>query len=148
MVGRQPEPQATIDGLECDRLCGHPTDACRHLSRRSPIRDGFGRRPPDRIPRWLRDPLVVFVLLGIGVFALDAWPPTQAEVEEYYALHAGRYRSPGRTTFDHVFLSGDSRTDPAGEAAALLGELRVDDDGWQRLGDRGVLPSIPWRPST
>ena len=62
--------------------------------------------------------------------------PSEAEVEEYYARHAERYRRPGRTTFDHVFLSGDSRTDPAGDAKVLLDELRgVDDDGWQRLGD-------------
>ena len=181
---------------------------------------------PDRLPRWLRDPLVVFVLLGVGVFALDGWlaggesarpvieitpdevdglrarwiaqwgrapteaelqtlvdqavdeeilyreaqrlgldrddaivrrrlaqkltfiledagetgPPSQAEVEEYYAGHAERYRRPGRTTFDHVFLSGDSRTDPAGDAAALLDRVRAgDDDGWQRLGDPFML---------
>jgi len=185
-----------------------------------------GGAAPDRMPRWLRDPLVVFVLLGIGVFALDGWlaggetarpvieitpdeverlrarwiaqwgreptgdelqtlideavdeeilyreaqrlgldrddaivrrrlaqkltfiledagatgPPSQAEVEEYYAQHAERYRRRGRTTFDHVFLSGDSRTDPASDAAALLGELRgVDDDGWRRLGDPFML---------
>ena len=185
-----------------------------------------GGAPPDRIARWLRDPLVVFVLLGIGVFALDGWlaggetarplieitpdeveglrarwiaqwgreptgdelqtlvdeavdeellyreaqrlgldrddaivrrrlaqkltfiledagatgPPSEAEVEEYYARHAERYRRPGRTTFDHVFLSGDSRTDPAGDAKVLLDELRgVDDDGWQRLGDPFML---------
>ena len=47
--------------LECGRTRGHVTDACRHLSRRSPIRNGFGRRPaePDtalaaRAPRRLR----------------------------------------------------------------------------------------------
>ena len=51
-----------------------------------------------------------------------------------------RYRSPGRTTFDHVFLSADSRTDPAGDAAALLGQVRDGDDGaWQRLGDPFML---------
>ena len=185
-----------------------------------------GGTPPDRIPRWLLDPLVVFVLLGIGVFALDGWladhdtarpvieitpdeverlrarwiaqwgeeptdselqtlideavdeeilyrealrlgldrddaivrrrlaqkltfiledagdaePPSETEIEEYYARHADRYRRPGRTTFDHVFLSGDNRADPAGDAAVLLGELRgVDDDGWQRLGDPFML---------
>ncbi len=188
-----------------------------------------GGIPPGRIPRWLRDPLVVFVLLGIGVFALDGWlaggetarpvieitpdeverlrarwiaqwgeeptdselqtlmdealdeeilyrealrlgldrddaivrrrlaqkltfiledagasgPPSGAEVEEYYARHAERYRRPGRTTFDHVFLSGDGRADPAGDAAALLGELPAGgdsgDDAWQRLGDPFML---------
>lgn len=185
-----------------------------------PSRTESGGAPPDRIPRWLRDPLVVFVLLGIGVFALDGWlaggetarpvieitpdeverlrarwiaqwgreptgdelqtlvdeavdeeilyreaqrlgldrddaivrrrlaqkltfiledagatgPPSQAEVEEYYARHAERYRRPGRTTFDHVFLSGDSRTDPAADAKVLDGLRAGDDDGWQRLG--------------
>ena len=185
-----------------------------------------GNTSPDRIPRWLRDPLAAFVLLGIGVFALDGWlaggetarpvieitpdeverlrarwiaqwgreptgdelqtlideavdeeilyreaqrlgldrddaivrrrlaqkltfiledagatgPPSRTEVEEYFAQHAERYRRPGRTTFDHVFLSGDNRTDPAADAKALLGELRdVDDDRWQRLGDPFML---------
>ncbi len=178
------------------------------------------------MPRWLRDPLVAFVLLGIGVFALDGWlaggeaerpvvevtadqagrlrarwlaqwgreptgpelqtlidqavdeeilyrearrlgldrddaivrrrlaqkltflledagdpgPPSATEVGEYYARHAERYRRPGRTTFDHVFLSADSRTDPAGDAAALLGAVRAGDDGgWKRLGDPSML---------
>lgn len=191
-----------------------------------PSETDSGGTPPDRMPRWLRDPLVVFVLLGIGVFALDGWlagsetarpvieitpdeverlrarwiaqwgreptgdelqtlvdeavdeeilyreaqrlgldrddaivrrrlaqkltflledagatgPPSQAEVEEYFAQHAERYRRPGRTTFDHVFLSGDSRADPADDAAALLDEVRADDgSGWQRLGDPFML---------
>ena len=192
----------------------------------APSNTESGGTPPDRIPRWLRDPLVVFVLLGIGVFALDGWlaggetarpvieitpdeverlrarwiaqwgreptgdelqtlvdeavdeeilyreaqrlgldrndaivrrrlaqkltfiledagatgPPSESEVEEYYARHAERYRRPGRTTFDHVFLSGDSRTDPAGDATALLDEVDAgNDDGWQRLGDPFML---------
>ena len=181
---------------------------------------------PRRAARWLRDPLVVFVLLGAGVFALDGWlagseaeqrvveitpdridrlrarwvaqwgreptgpelqtliddavdeeilyreaqrlgldrddaivrrrlaqkltfiledagaggPPSEAAVQEYYARHAERYRRPGRTTFDHVFLSGDSRTDPVGDATALLAEVRADDgSGWQRMGDPFML---------
>ena len=185
-----------------------------------------GGTPPDRIRRWLRDPLVVFVLLGIGVFALDGWlagsetarpaieitpdeverlrarwiaqwgeeptdsdlqtlideavdeeilyrealrlgldrddaivrrrlaqkltfiledtgdtgPPSETEIEEYYARHAEGYRRPGRTTFDHVFLSGDSRADPAGDAAALLGQVRAGEGGgWRRLGDPFML---------
>jgi len=191
-----------------------------------PSETDSGGTPPDRIPRWLRDPLVVFVLLGIGVFALDGWlaggetarpvieiapgeverlrarwiaqwgeepadselqtlvdeavdeeilyreaqrlgldrddaivrrrlaqkltfiledagaagPPSQAEVEEYYAQHAERYRRPGRTTFDHVFLSRDSRTDPVGDAAALLDEVRAGaGSDLQRLGDPFML---------
>ena len=180
--------------------------------------------PSGRLARRLRDPLVVFVLLGGGVFAADGWlagretarpvievtpgradrlrarwiaqwgreptaserrtlidravdeeilsreakrlgldrddaivrrrlarkmtflledaggagPPAAAAVEEYYARHAERYRRPGRTTFDHVFLSGDGRTDPAGDAEALLAELRAG-GGWRRLGDPFML---------
>ena len=181
---------------------------------------------PPRAARWLRDPLVAFVLLAFGVFALDAWLtrseaeqrvveitpdrmdrlrarwvaqwgreptgpelqtlideavdeeilyreaqrlgldrddaivrrrlaqkltfiledagasrlPSEAEVQEYYARHAERYRRPGRTTFDHVFLSGDSRTNPAGDATALLAEVRAGDgSGWQRMGDPFML---------
>ena len=182
--------------------------------------------PPRRNPNRLRDPLVVFVLLAVGVFALDRWvrsaepergvievtedeverlrsrwtaqwgrPPTDPElegaigeavdeeilyreaqrlgldredaivrrrlaqkltfiledaggaaapsadeVEEYFARHAERYRRPPRTTFDHVFLSADRRTDPAGDATALLPGIRAaGGDDWQRLGDPFML---------
>ncbi len=183
------------------------------------------RAPSDRPRRRLRDPLVVFLLLGAGAFALDRWvdsgegerrvtevtgdrverlrarwmaqwgrPPTApeleglvegaideeilyreaqrlgldredaivrrrlaqkltfiledaggpaatsaAEVEEYFARHAERYRRPRRTTFDHVFLSADRRTDPAGDAATLLRGMAADDGGWKRLGDPFML---------
>lgn len=180
--------------------------------------------PSGRLARRLRDPLVVFALLGGGVFAADGWlagrqtrpvveitpgrvdqlrarwtaqwgrepteserrrlidravdeeilyreaqrlgldrgdaivrrrlaqkmtflledaggaePLAETEVAEYYARHAERYRRPGRTTFDHVFLSGDGRTDPAGDAEALLAVLRAGDGGWRRLGDPFML---------
>ena len=62
-----------------------------------------------------------------------------AEVEEYFARHAERYRRPRRTTFDHVFLSADRRTDPAGDAATLLRGMAADDGGWKRLGDPFML---------
>ena len=183
-----------------------------------------GAAPAGRARKRLRDPLVVFLLMGAGVFALDHWvetggetrgvvdvtadqvarlharwtaqwgrPPTRpelealieeavdeeilyreaqrlgldredaivrrrlaqkltflledaadgaaipaAEIEEYYARHAERYRRPPRTSFDHVFLSADRRTDPAGDAAALLRRLGADDD-WRRLGDPFML---------
>ncbi len=200
-----------------------PSDASRD---RPQSGTGTGGVTSGRLPHWLRDPLVVFVLLGIGVFALDGWlagseaarpvieitpdavdrlrarwiaqwgreptepelqrlvdeandeeilyreaqrlgldrndaivrrrlaqkltfiledagdtgPPSEAELEDYYSGHAERYRRPGRTTFDHVFLSADSRTDPAGDAAALLSQVRAGDDGaWQRLGDPFML---------
>ena len=73
----------------------------------------------------------------------DAGGPAPAadEVERYYARHAERYRRPRRTTFDHVFLSADRRTDPAGDAAALLREVAATDggDGWKGLGDPFML---------
>ena len=183
-----------------------------------------GAARAGRTPKRLRDPLVVFLLLGAGVFALDHWmetggetrrvvevteaqvgrlharwaaqwgrPPTgpelralideavneeilyreaqrlgidredaivrrrlaqkltflledagdraavpAAEVEDYYARHAERYRRPTRTSFDHVFLSADRRTDPAGDAAALLPRVGAGDD-WKRLGDPFML---------
>ena len=188
-------------------------------------RTDAGGPPPARWRERLRDPLALFLLLGVGVFALDHWreggadesrrivvtgeeverlrarstaqrgrPPTgpelQAliegavdeeilyreaqrlgldrddaivrrrlaqkmtfvledagdraapaadEVERYFARHAERYRRPARTTFDHVFLSADRRTDPAGDAAALLGAVGTADGGWKRLGDPFML---------
>lgn len=75
-------------------------------------------------------------------------PPPEAEIEAYHARHAERYRRARRTTFDHVFLSADRRSDPVGDAAALLDTaLTVDGDhaddgdadGWRRLGDPFML---------
>ena len=78
---------------------------------------------------------MTFALDGAG----DAAAPSDEEVEEYYARHAGRYRRPARTTFDHVFLSADRRADPAGDAAVLLREMAADDGGWTRVGDPFML---------
>ena len=69
----------------------------------------------------------------------DRAAPTADEVAEHYARNAERYRRPRRTTFDHVFLSADRRTDPAGDAATLLGGIGAGDDGWKRLGDPFML---------
>ena len=185
---------------------------------------GAGGTPSPRTPTRLRDPLVVFLLLAGGVFALDHWvaggeedrrvvevtrdqveqlrarwtaqwgrtptapelqtlvdeavdeeilyreaqrlgldvedaivrrrlaqkltfvledaddaAPSDEVVEEYYARHAGRYRRPARTTFDHVFLSADRRADPAGDAAVLLRQMAADDRNWTRVGDPFML---------
>ena len=85
---------------------------------------------------------LTFVLEDAG----DRAAPLADEVEEYLARHAERYRRPRRTSFDHVFLSADRRTDPAGDAAALLRAIddadRVGDageGGWKRLGDPFML---------
>ena len=181
--------------------------------------------PQDTARRWLRDPLLAFLLLGVAVFALDHWlngrdarldvdvtadeveqhrarwtaqwgraptaselerlleeavdeeilyreaqrlglgrddaivrrrlaqkltflledaadaaPPSEDEIVEYYAREAERYRRPGRTAFDHVFLSADRREDPARAAAALLDTVRTgDSDGWKQVGDPFML---------
>jgi hypothetical protein len=66
--------------------------------------------------------------------------PTEADIEEYFAAHAERYREPVRTTFRHVFLSDERRTDPRSDAATLLAELRADEEGgWRRMGDAFTL---------
>ena len=66
--------------------------------------------------------------------------PTPREQEEYFALNIERYREPARTTFRHVFLSGDRRADPRLDATALLQEIRNGDEGgWRSLGDPFTL---------
>ncbi len=67
--------------------------------------------------------------------------PAAREVEDYFAAHAEQYREPARTTFRHVFLSDDRRADPRRDAAALLLEVRGDDDerSWRRAGDPFML---------
>ena len=62
--------------------------------------------------------------------------PDAREVEAYFAAHAERYREPRRTTFRHVYLSPDRRTDPRRDAAALLQVVRTGGaDGWRGAGD-------------
>ena len=62
------------------------------------------------------------------------------DLETYYATRAEQYREPRRTTFRHVFLSRDRRTDPQRDAAALLRAVRsAGGDGWRRLGDPFAL---------
>lgn len=62
------------------------------------------------------------------------------DLETYYAARAEQYREPRRTTFRHVFLSRDRRTDPQRDAAALLREVRAaGGDEWRRLGDPFAL---------
>ena len=79
---------------------------------------------------------LTFILEDAG----GAAAPSADEVEDYFARHAERYRRPPRTTFDHVFLSADRRTDPAGDATALLPRIRAAGGAdWQRLGDPFML---------
>ena len=66
--------------------------------------------------------------------------PAVSEVAAHYAAHAGRYRVPHRTTFRHVFLNDDRRTDPAADASLLLDAARAGDErSWRQLGDPFTL---------
>ena len=183
-------------------------------------------RATYRTPRWLRDPLVVFLLAGCGVFAVDHWrnpsddshriiditaaqvdgirarwaaqfgreptgeelkalldeavreeilyrealrlaldrndaivrrrlaqkmtfmledtvavgTPDAKEVAEYYATQVEHYREPRRTTFMHIFVSDDRRSDPTGDARMLLRELQQGEaQNWRRFGDPFML---------
>lgn len=70
----------------------------------------------------------------------EAPQATAGDLETYYAARAEHYREPRRTTFRHIFLSRDRRTDPERDAAALLREVRAaGGDGWRRLGDPFAL---------
>lgn len=91
---------------------------------------GLGR--DDAIVRRRLAQKLTFLIEDAG----DAGPPSEDEIAEYYAREAERYRRPARTSFDHVFLSGDRRADAGRDAVALLDKVGgggVDD--WERLGD-------------
>jgi hypothetical protein len=52
---------------------------------------------------------------------LDERPPSDAELEAFYAAQRDAYRPPDRVSFWHVFLASAA---PAADAAALLARLR------------------------
>ncbi len=95
---------------------------------------GLGR--DDAIVRRRLAQKLTFLLEDAG----DAGPPSEDEIAEYYAREAERYRRPARTSFDHVFLSGDRRADAGRDAVALLDQVGGDGgDDWERLGDPFML---------
>ena len=67
--------------------------------------------------------------------------PSPDEIRAHYAAHAERYREPRRTTFRHVFLSTDRRSDAERDAERLLEVLGTSagKGGWRRLGDPFML---------
>ena len=124
-------------GPELESLIAEAVD--EEILYREAQRLGLDRE--DAIVRRRLAQKLTFILEGAG------GPAPADEVERYYAQHAERYRRPRRTTFDHVFLSADHRTDPAGDAAALLREVATADGadfarrgGWKGLGDPFMLP--------
>lgn len=125
----RPPTRAELEGLVEDAID-------EEILYREAQRLGLDRE--DAIVRRRLAQKLTFILEDAG----DAATPSAEEVEEYYARHAERYRRRQRTTFDHVFLSADRRTDPAGDATALLRELGAGGaggNGWKRLGDPFML---------
>ena len=124
--GRAPNP-AELQGLVDEAVD-------EEILYREAQRLGLGR--DDAIVRRRLAQKLTFLLEDAG----DAVAPTEEEVAEYFVRQAERYRRPARTSFDHVFLSGDRRTDAAHDALVLLDEVHGNgDDGWMRLGDPFML---------
>ncbi|MXY23002.1 MAG: peptidyl-prolyl cis-trans isomerase [Acidobacteria bacterium] len=124
--GRAPNPE------ELQGLVDEAVD--EEILYREAQRLGLGR--DDAIVRRRLAQKLTFLLEDAG----DAVAPTEEEIAEYFARESERYRRPARTSFDHVFLSGDRRTDAARDARALLDPVRADgNDGWERLGDPFML---------
>jgi len=73
-------------------------------------------------------------------------PPTDEEVEAYFALRQERYRFPAVVSFAQVYVSPDRRgTDAVSDAEALLARLRLDDPDLADLGSWGdsiMLPTV------
>jgi len=70
-------------------------------------------------------------------------PPTEAELERYFAEHPERYELPALTTFTHVFVDPDVHEDETHAVAAAVGaKLRALDpptEGLDAIGDRFLL---------
>jgi len=73
-------------------------------------------------------------------------PPTEDEIEAFYALRQERYRLPAVVTFTQVYVSADKRRDGAVRfAEELLQRLRQEDPETAELsawGDPIMLPSV------
>ena len=73
-------------------------------------------------------------------------PPTEDEIEAFYALRQERYRLPAVVTFTQVYVSADKRRDGAVRfAEELLQRLRQEDPETAELsawGDPIILPSV------
>ena len=73
-------------------------------------------------------------------------PPTDDEIEAYFALRKERYRLPAVVSFAQVYVSVDRRGESASrDAEALLERLRRDDPDRAELsswGDSIMLPAV------
>ena len=73
-------------------------------------------------------------------------PPTDEEVEAYFALRQERYRLPAVVSFAQVYVSSDRRGAAASQdAEEILARLRLDDPDLEALdswGDSIMLPTL------
>jgi hypothetical protein len=68
----------------------------------------------------------------------DATPPSDQELQEFFAANQDRYQDPEVLTFTHIFVDPDRRGDQTlTDADALLAELTALDDPTQDADDRG-----------
>jgi hypothetical protein len=77
-------------------------------------------------------------------------PPTDEEVEAFFALRKEKYRLPGMVSFVQIYINPDRRGEAAaGDADELLQRLRREDppvEQIDRYGDSIMLPHVvPWR---
>jgi len=65
-------------------------------------------------------------------------PPTEEEIEAFFALRQERYRLPAVLSFSQIYLSPDKRGVGAEQAAIdLLAQLRLEDPGARDLASYG-----------
>ena len=145
--GNSEERVVTVTGEQVDALRARwdaqwgrpPTDRELQGLLDEAVREEILYREALRLGLDRDDPIVRRRLAEKMTFMLEdnAQPPAPGarEVEAYFAAHAERYREPQRTTFRHVYLSGDRRADPQRDAADLLRVVRDGVDGWRRAGD-------------
>jgi hypothetical protein len=94
------------------------------------------------------DPVVRRAMQRKMEFLADAQglrePPSDDEIEAYFALRRERYRTPAVISLLQVYVSEDARGDVAErDAQAILEELRRDDPEPSRLDDRGDPLMLP-----
>ncbi len=71
-------------------------------------------------------------------------PPTDEEVEAYFALRQERYRLPAVVSFAQVYVSPDKRgTSASQDAVEMLTRLRLEDPDLEDLGSWGDSIMLP-----
>jgi hypothetical protein len=81
----------------------------------------------------------------LAISQLEQRPPTDAEVDAFFALRREQYRLPAVLSFMQVYLNPDEEEDVEGRAAALLERLQAEEPTRSEIyewGDRTMLD--PW----